>query len=574
MNNLKKIFSKISTPTKQEVRSAIQSFSKGRFSVFLIFLCVFFVSGISLLGTIVLRPFQVEIPVHGGVHREGVVGNPRFVNPVLSSSNADKDVESLVFAGLARKTREGSIVLDLAEDFSVSDDNLTYIFTINKEAKFHDNTQVTAEDVVYTINQIQNPEIKSPKRVLWEGVEVTALDDVTVRFKLTQPFIGFLENTTTGILPAHIWENIPDSEFAFASENIQAIGSGRYKITSSTKSANGGVSSYSLKTARQYIGDEPYIRKIKIRFFEDEESALKALKNKDVYAVSGLSASSIDKIPKNSSVYTATLHRMFGIFFNQESNPALADKRVRQAINAAIDRQQVIQYALGGFGEAITSPLPTTIQTNNKERTQFELNTDRANALLDQAGWSKTPNGTRIKQGSELSFTLTTGSIKELERAAESIKQQLSDVGITVTINILGTADLNQNIIRPRNFEILLFGQIINQESDLFAFWHSSQTADPGLNISNYKNKTVDSDLEEIVQTFDPNKRAILYNDFEKQFFNDIPALFLYSPQLIYVVRGTLHNVELSPITNSSQRLLDMQEWYSQTDFVLPAFNK
>lgn len=574
MNNLKKIFSKISIPTKQEVRSAIEGFSKGRYTIFLVFLCVFFASTVVLLTDIVLKPFQEEIPARGGIHREGVVGNPRFVNPVLSISNADKDIESLVFAGLTRKTREGSVILDLATDFSVSEDNLVYIFTIDTNARFHDNTPVTAHDVVYTIQQIQNPEIKSPKRVTWEGVEVTALDDKTVRFKLTQPFIGFLENTAVGILPAHIWENIPDSEFAFASENTKAIGAGYYKITGLTKSANGGVSSYSLKTARQYVGKEPYLKKIKIRFFADEELALKALRNKDVYAVSGLSAASIEKLPKNTSVYTATLNRMFGIFFNQENNAALADKRVRQAINLALDRQQIIDDALGGFGEMITSPLPTTIQTNNTERIQFDKNIERSKALLDQAGWSQTANGTRIKQGSVLSFTLATGSIQELEQAAKSIQDQLSNVGIEITIQTLNTSDLNQNIIRPRNFEILLFGQIINQESDLFAFWHSSQIADPGLNISNYKNNTVDKNLEEIVQTFDQNKRANLYNTFEKQFFNDVPALFLYSPQLIYAVRGTLHNVELSPITNSSQRLLNMNEWYSQTNFVLPMFTK
>lgn len=574
MKQIHKIFSKISIPKQSEIKQAIKSFSKGRFAVFLIFLCLFFVSAVSLFGQIVLRPFQQEVAVQGGTYREGIIGSPRFVNPVLAISTADKDLESLVFAGLTRKTREGSIVLDLAEDFSVSEDNLVYTFTLDENARFHDNTPVTAKDVVYTIKQIQNSEIKSPKRVAWEGVEVMDIDDRTVRFELQQPFIGFLENTSVGILPSHIWENIPDSEFAFAPENIRAIGAGRYKITGTTKSSGGSVSSYSLKIARQYIGQEPYIRKLKLRFFEDEDAALKALRSKDIAAVSGLSASVVEDIPKNSQIYTATLHRMFGLFFNQDTNSALSDPRVRQAIDLALDRQQIIDDALYGFGVPITSPLPTTIETNNSERETFERNVDRASSILDQAGWNNTGNGTRVKQGTRLSITLTTGSIDELERAAESIQRQLADVGIEVTIQTLSTTDLNQNIIRPRNFEMLLFGQIINQESDIFAFWHSSQVSDPGLNISGYENTTVDKTLEEIVQTFDTNKRAILYNNFEKQFFADKPALFIYSPQLIYAVRGTLHNVELSPITNSSQRLLDMQEWYTQTGYVLPAFNK
>jgi peptide/nickel transport system substrate-binding protein len=572
--NIKRIISHSSIPKKKEIVDAVTSFSKQRKIVFFFVASIFFASTISLFAKVAIQPFQNEIPVYGGTHKEGVIGTPRFVNPVLSFGTVDKDVESLVFAGLTKKTKDGSIVLDLAEDFSVSADNLVYTFTIDENARFHDGQPVTADDVVFTIQKIQDPEIKSPKQVFWGGVSVEKLDERRVRFVLKQPFIGFLENTSIGILPAHIWENIPVDEFVFSPFNTEPIGAGKYRIKNMRTSKGGGVDSYVLTVSRYYSGQKPFIKKINLQFFENEEEAIRALKGNTIQALADIRPESVDKIPASAEIYTATLHRMFGIFFNQKDPSPVQEKSVRQAIDLAIDREAVIDVTLNGFGKAIKSPLPTTLQTTNTQKNNLASDPKTANALLDQAGWVRESSGIRQKNGAALELTLTTAKIPELEKAAIEIQSQLSLVGIRVIIETLETNDLNQNIIRPRKFEMLLSGHLLNEEGDIFAFWHSSQTSDPGLNISSYKNKTVDKLLEQIIQTFDVDKRAELYGQFENEFFKDIPAIFVYSPELIYAVRGTIHNVELSPITNPSQRLLDMQEWYTETNYTFGQTSK
>lgn len=570
--NIKNIFSRISIPQKKEIVTAVKSFSKQRKIVFLCFACLCFVSGIALFAQVAIQPFQEEIPVEGGTHKEGIIGTPRFVNPVLSFTNADKDVESLVFSGLTRKTIDGSIVLDLAEDFSVSADNLVYTFTIDENARFHDGKPVTAEDVVFTIQKIQNPEIKSPKQVLWEGVKVEVVDTKRVRFVLKQPFIGFLENTTIGILPKHKWEDVAVDEFTFSPLNTEPIGAGKYKIQN-VKRTKGSVDTYVLKQSRYYHGEKPLIRKIHLYFFEDDTEAIRALKNNQVDAVAGLGPDSVDSLPPNTDIYTATLHRMFGLFFHQKENSPIQEKAVRQAIDLALDRQTIIQEVFQGFGEPIKSPLPTNIQTNNDYKNSIKSDTQTAEALLTAAGWTETSGGTRYKNGKPLTVTLTTADIPELKEVSTIIQQQLREIGIEITIQTLSVDDLNQNVIRPRNFEILLFGHMLNQESDVFAFWHSSQTRDPGLNISSYKNQTVDKALEKIIRTFDTEERAKLYSQFESEFFKDVPATFIYSPELMYAVHGKVGNIILSPITNSSQRLLDMETWYKETNYVIPIKN-
>jgi peptide/nickel transport system substrate-binding protein len=551
-----------SIPKKKEILRAIKTFTLSQKIVFFFFLSLFFASFIEIFASTTLKTIQEPIPVTGGTFREGIVGSPRFINPVLSLSNSDKDLELLVFSGLTRKTVEGSIVLDLAENFSASEDNTVYIFNIDSNARFHDGTQVTARDVVFTVQQIQNPEIKSPKRVIWEGVSVTEIDQKTVRFELSQPFIGFLENTTLGILPAHIWENIPSEEFSFSPLNTNPVGSGPYRIKNIRQNKNGGISYVTLKKTKLYSGPQPYIKNIILRFFEDETQALRAFKANDVDMLSGISPKNTKDLPRDTLLYTTELNRKFGIFFNQNT-PGLSENLVRRAISLSLDRGEIIEKSLNGFGVAINNPTPI-----HKEI--LDANTERAEALLDQAGWVKNSEGTRQKQGRELKFILSTPEIPELTQAAHEIKRQLKEIGIIIVVENFSIQELNQNVVRPRNFEIILFGQTLNQEPDIFAFWHGSQITDPGLNISQYSNTTVDTSLEELVQTFDRNERNRIYTNIVEQLQTDIPAVFLYSPQLIYIVRGnTLQNIQLGNIANGSERFLDIRTRFKETNYTL-----
>jgi len=567
--NIKNIFSRSSIPSIKECINAVKSFPKQRKIIFLCVLCLLFVSGISLFAQVAIQPFQEEIAVFGGIHQEGVIGTPRFVNPVLSFTQTDKDLESLVFAGLTKKNIDGSITLDIAEDFSVSSNNLVYTFTIRDDARFQDGTPITASDVVFTIQTIQNPEIKSPKQVFWEGVQVQEIDSQTVRFTLKQPFISFLENTSIGILPLHIWKDVSSEEFPFSKFNTEPIGSGKYEIISVKKNKD-SIEMYILESSKYYNGEKPFIKNIEFYFFDDEQKAIRALRRGSIDALSGISPQSVDELPKKTTIYTATLHRMFGLFYNQKETSPIQEKSVRQAIDIGINRKHIIDDALQGFGEPIKSPVPTTIQTDNEYKNILESDLQEASRLLTNAGWIPGENGIRFKNNKPLQITITTASIPELEIAAYNIQEQLQQLGIEVLIETLSINDLNQNVIRSRNFEVLLFGNMLNQETDIFAFWHSSQTSDPGLNIASYKNETVDNLLEQIIQTFDTNQRIQMYSRFETEFFKDIPATFIYSPELIYAVRGNVQDVVLSPITNSSERLLNIENWYTETNFVFP----
>ena len=200
-------------PKEHSIRKILRSFTIAEKTVFYFFVSIFILSGITLVWK-VNNAYLVEVPTQGGTLTEGVVGNPRFINPVLAISEADKNLVALIYSGLIRITPTGEIENDLASEISISEDRRTYTVHIDENARFHDNAPVTAEDVIFTIQKIVDPLIKSPKRGNWNGVVVEKIDELTVSFTIKQAYTPFIYNLSVGILPKHIWKNVSEDEFS------------------------------------------------------------------------------------------------------------------------------------------------------------------------------------------------------------------------------------------------------------------------------------------------------------------------------------------------------------------------
>lgn len=585
-------------PKKEELRGAIASFSKKQFIVFMIFLIISFISMIFLIQK-VNTSFMVTIPDDGGTISEGIIGMPTLVNPVLALSDADKDLTAIVYSGLMRKTSDGSFIPDLAESYDVSSDGMTYTFILKKNAKFHDETPVSADDIVFTIDKIKDSLIKSPRKIGWDGVEISKKDDTTVVFTLKQPFISFLDNTTIGILPMHIWKNVSVSEFSLSPLNIRAIGSGPYQIESVTKNSEGTPEVYNLKRFKNFVLGTPHIKNLNIISFSNEKDLIKDLLNNSIDQASGLSPENAGDIKDSGyEIHTATLPRIFGMFWNSSSNKVLGDKTVINAFNKAINRKEIVDKVLSGYGTIIQNPIPETM-SHDKANEIDAGSLEEASDILEKGGWKIGADGIRVSGGTKiitqtkkvgkktvtqkvtvnggpvtrLSFSLSTGNTPELKQASDLIKEQLEKIGAEVTVKVYETGPLNQ-LIRARNYEALFFGQIINHESDLFSFWHSSQKTDPGLNIAMYSNKTIDTILETIQKTLDKPSRDKKYKDFIEEFNKDIPAILIYSPKYLYATSSKLNNITIDTLTIPSDRFASIFSWYAETDHVWKIFNK
>jgi len=562
-----------------KIISYIKQFSATEKAVYSIFILAALVTTIMMTGSI-NSYFMIQVPAYGGELREGMIGLPRNVNPVLAINDIDRDIASLVYSGLM-KWNDGELTTDLAKSYKISDDGLTYTFTLRDDVRFQDGTLMTTDDIVFTIQKIQDPTLKSPRKSDWSNVTVQATSPKEIRFILKQAYSPFLTNTTLGILPKHIWNTINDDQFIFSHYNIDPIGSGPYKVSGIDYDSTGIPTNFTLSTWSGYYGKKPYLSNILFSFYADEDKALSALDNGTITSLATVSATEAVKLASNKAqpytVLQSSLPRIFGVFFNQNQAPVLADKIVRQALDMSIDRKAIVNTVLSGYGVPIDSPLPSNIETDNGKVTPG-IDIAGAKSLLEKNGWKiDAASGIYSKKNSKgavqnISFDIYTADTADLKQAAQMVKDSWTKLGAQVNLRVFNASDLYQNVIRTRKYDSLLFGELIGKDQDLYAFWHSSQIKAPGLNIALYTNSKVDKLLEDIRTTNDDVTRTMKYAQFEDNISTDIPAIFLYSPNFIYVVPKELKNIKLQDITIPTDRWNSVSDWYIQTANIWSVF--
>jgi peptide/nickel transport system substrate-binding protein len=532
------------------------------------FLVLVFLGSIISWGLFYYYSKTKPVAAYGGEYIEGIVGQPRNVNPLLAASNqTDADISSLVYSSLFKYDGQGKLAPDLAEGYDLSPDHTTYTVHLRKSALWQDGQPVTADDVVFTINLLSDPSYGSPLRGNWQGITTTKVDDYTLRFKISTPYAAFLDNLTFGILPKHLWDSVSSDNFSLNSLNLEPIGSGPFKFDSLQKDPSGNILSYSLDANPSYFAGRPYISKITFDFYTDENAALADLNSKKIMGISVLSSQNVANIKnqKSVAVYKFNIPRYYAVFFNQTKSLPLADDNVRLALDYATDRQAIINQILNGDGQPAYSPfLPGMLgYSTDIGAHPFDLN--KANQILDSAGWTRGPDGFRAKNGTALVINLVTTDWNQLSQTAAILKSQWEKAGAKVNVSTYSISDIQQNYIRPREYDALLFGQVVGADPDPYSFWHSDNKKDPGLNLALYGNSTSDTLIENGRTEFDPGKRARDYVQFQQGLEKEVPAVFLYSPEYIYPTSTNLHGLDAQTLVSPEDRFWNVNQWYIET---------
>ncbi len=602
-------------------------------------------------------------PANGGIHIEGVIGQPRFINPIYANSDIDRDLTQLIFSGLMKYGDNLEIVPDLAQKYDVEEDGKAYKFYLKKNLFWQDKTPLTADDVIFTIKTIQNPDYKSPLRASWVGVEVEKINDLAVKFSLRQPYAAFIENCTLKIIPEHIWKNTTPQNFPFEIYNLKPIGSGIYKLKDILPDKKNRIESLTLTKNPLYDGQKPYISEIKFLFFDTKENAIKAAKGKKI---TGLSLDSYENLGKTWKADYFSLPRYFAVFFNPDKSTTLNDIQVRMALNYGINKTKIIKNILDGSASSleqkiVSSPILPSLYNFNPPTTSYEYDTEKAKKILENAGYKDinqdgfrernikkepafqfrselrlTSEGNEVKElqkclanipgiypngeisgrfdqktkdavitfqekyadeilkpsglakgtgsvggatrtmlnkicfGSgeakqTLEFSLVTVDQPQLVEIANALKQQWKLLGVSVEVKKFPISQLEQDFIKPRNYDSLLFGEVLGAIPDLFPFWHSSQKKDPGLNLALYENKDVDKLLEDIRKSLDPKVRAEKFEVMQNLLLKDAPAVFLYNPDYVYLTSDKIKGLQDQKITDPSKRFSNIEKWYIKT---------
>lgn len=512
-----------------------------------------------------------EVPDSGGTYTEGMLGQPLYLNPLFSqSSGPDGDISRLIYDSLFVRDGQGQLMKEMVDDYTLSADGMTYTMHLRQGIRFHDGQELTADDVVYTFQTIQDPAYKSPLRFNWQGVGVSSPDRYTVVFSLKKPYFAFLENLTTGILPKHIWESIPPENFSLAEVNLNPIGSGSFQVASLTdpykKDSNGAILSYELKAFPDYFGEKPFLSRIVFRFYPTEDTLIDAYNRREISGLGGISGDAWEKVKdqKSARLYEVRQPRLFSVFFNEIKSVPLGYLEVRQALSLATDRQALVQDVLAGHGEVLSSPfMPGMVGFDEGSQIAYDL--DAAKKLLDENGWVSGDDGIRSKKNQKLAFELVTPDWSDLVDTANILKRQWREIGVDVSVRVVGGTDLQQTIIRPREYQALLYGEVSGFNPDPYSFWHSSQKSDPGTNFSMLNDSAIDEALATAREAQDEGVRGEQFRVFQQRFKTLAPAVFVYSPHYLYIINQKMRGVSLENINTPSDRLTSIAQWFIYT---------
>lgn len=533
------------------------------------------------LGVMAVRLWQEHVfpvPARGGEYIEALVGTPNYVNPLYAGANdVDLDLTRLVYSGLARVLPEGEIVPDLAESLEVSEDGKIITAVLRKNALFHDGKPVTAEDVVFTYETVQNPSFKSVYAAAFRGVTIAAPDEHTVTFILNEPYAGFFSALTVGILPAHLWRDVPPQGAALSQFTLKPVGSGPYRFKSFSRDRVGTIHSYTFERFADYYGPPPFIDRVAFRFYPDYDAALEAYRARQVDGLGFVPQTARDRVAARRDVreYQLALPQYTAIFFNSKQQGVLKESAVREALQIAIDREAIIRDSLLGAGELVDSPVLDWLG-NASSSVRAPLDVERARSMLDKAGWTLPEGATvrvkttkdskgRVTATTTLKLTLVTADREDLRAVGEAVAQAWTGIGVETTLDAVPATRLQKDILRTHSYDALLYGQLLGREPDPFAFWHSSQAVDGGLNLALFANRNADTLLESARKETDPEKHSALLAQFAELIAAERPAIFLYQPLYSYFVATRVKGLNVHDVAIPADRFAGIADWFIKT---------
>lgn len=518
----------------------------------------------------VYRNNTTLVPQSGGTYTEASFGQPRYLNPILAqASDLDVDITRLVYSPLFSLDSSLNLQNELADRYDVSADRKEYTVYLKHGVTWHDGEAFTADDVVFTIRSIQTPDYGSPLLNAFQGVDVSRVDDYTVLFKLKQPYTPFLSSLTIGITPQHVWENVAPKNAALAEQMLKPVGTGPYKFSEiTTRRKTGEIVSLELIRNPAFFGTRPYLDTIIFTFYPTQEEAFQALQTGRADGISFLPLPLFEQARQGRAITIKRLFlpQYFALFFNQAKQPKLKSAELRQALTLALDRNQIVKEALHDEGEAISVPLIAHPPITPDEFPPPVFDLAAARQLLDSAGWKDIDgDGIREKNDERLHLTINTTDWPEYVKTAELVQQQWRNIGIETEIKHFGAGTIQQSVVRPRDYDILLFGEILSAVPDPYPFWHSSQVKSPGLNLALLQDKAIDRLLEDARQSSDPEQQKEKYTEFLRRFADLKPAIILYQPHYLFASAQKVHSDATAQAALPSDRFNSIASWYVKT---------
>ena len=516
----------------------------------------------------VVNPVQ---PTSGGIYSEALVGGFGRLNPALDFYNtADHDVDRLLYSGLVKFNDYGLPEGDLVESWGISADGKVYNFSIRPNATWHDGQPVTSDDVIFTTDLLRNDATPLPDdiKALWKQVEVKALDQKTLQFRLPEAFAPFLDYISFGILPKHILGNTSASDMVNAQFNLQPVGSGPYRFDHLT-AENGQITTVVLSANDKYHFGRPYIDQVVFRYYPDSPAALAGYRKEDVLGIGQLNEDILGEALKESglNVYTGRLPDLTLLYLNLNDPklPFFQVPTIRHALLAGLNRQWMVDRLLNGQAVIADGPIYPGTWAYYENIEHVEYDSTKASAIIKANGYTIPAEGgaVRTKEGVALSFELVYPDEPKYTPLANAIQKDWARLGVQANLKAVPFDKLLSDYLEPHTYQAALVTLSLagSPDPDPYPFWDQAQISG-GQNYAQWNDRQASEFLERARISADTGERAKLYRNFQVRFSTDLPALPLFYPVYSYGVNDLVQNVRIGSFFDPSDRFNTLPSWY------------
>lgn len=509
--------------------------------------------------------FQTIQPVPGGIYNEGILGTVTNVNPIYATREVDSSLSKLIFAGLFTHNNQNQLVSCLASSYSVDSNETTYTVKLKPHLSWQDGQPLTAKDVVFTIDTIQNPDAQSPLYSSWLGIKVSALNASTIQFKLPNPLASFPYNLTVGIIPQHLLASIPPVDLRSAPFNtFSPVGAGPFAwhaIQVNGNTPQTASEQIALTPFKNYVLGQPKLSEFIVNAYANKNQLTQSFNQGQLTAIAGL-----DHVPRQLQnlpalqIHSPLLTAGNYVFFKTSSG-LLSDVKIRQSLVLAANPAAIIAR-LSYQTIPVNEPLLIGQLAYNPKYAQVTDNVKQAQAMLSQDGWLKSKNGYLYKNNQQLAFNLIATDTPENKLIGDMLKSQWLAVGAKVSL-VFESANTYATTLQDHNYDSTLDGISIGNDPDVYVYWDRSQyqPSSTGLNLSEYDSLDASQALEAGRTRLNPPLRVIKYQPFLADWQKDAPALGLYQPRVMYITRQTVYGLSDHEINASKDRFDNVQNW-------------
>lgn len=468
-------------------------------------------------------------PSSGGTLIDAVIGEPSGLIPMIAGEAAAAAVASNIFNSLLKYDKNLELQGELAQSWSVSADQKTITFKLKPGLKWADGKPLTSADVLFTWKLVTDDNTRTPYGADYKLViRAETPDAATFRVSYANPYAPALDSWAgLQILPEHLLkgQDINTTSFRF-----KPVGSNYYKLEEWKPGER-----ISLVRNPNSTQGPPRIDRLVSRFIPDPAAQFLELlaDNIDSMTLNPIQYSRIvpsrEDLQKKLALYKELGNNYTYLGFNLKHKP-FDDVRVRQAINYAIDKQELIDGVLLGLGEPVSSPYKPGTRWTNPDLSPYPYDPSKAIALMQAAGYTgRDKEGYLLRDGKRLSFDILTNQNKQREMSAVLVQGRLKEIGIEANVRVMEWASFIGRFIKTGDFDVVLLGWGLSLDPDQYSIWHSSQQAPGQFNFIGYNNPRVDKLLEQGRLELNPDKRMKIYHEFASILLADSPIVYLYA---------------------------------------------